>query len=262
MPRHYGWEDYFWPNTTVLANKLGIVDEAELRDVEYDQVVDRQGEIGRGEVQIARTFDGAHLRAVHAHLFQDVYEWAGQYRTVDMAKGGRAFLPYRHIEEWMNQSAEQITTTPWGSLDHDQFSDAAANVFANVNYAHGFREGNGRSSRIFMQQCTSDGQFELDFTVIARQPERWNEASRLSVPRYYGGLPDPDPLRDMFREITVAASVREDAAVEDDGGMGAARASFPVPATEAVRSPPELGGSARAQPYRGQDYERGGDYGR
>jgi len=63
MPRHYAWEDYFWPNTTVLTNKLGIVDEAELRDVEYDQLVDRQGEVERGEVQISHTFDGTPTRS-------------------------------------------------------------------------------------------------------------------------------------------------------------------------------------------------------
>jgi len=50
-------------------------------------------------VQIARTFDGAHLRAVHARLFQDLYEWAGQYRTVDTTKGGHAPLPYRHLDK-------------------------------------------------------------------------------------------------------------------------------------------------------------------
>jgi len=59
-----------------------------------------------------------------------------------------------------------------------------------------------------------------------------------------------------------APGLREDAAVEDDGGMDAVRVSFPVSATEAARSPPGLGGSARAQPYRGQEYERGGDFGR
>ncbi len=98
--------------------------------------------------------------------------------------------------------------------------------------------------------------------MIARQSERWNEASRLSVPRHYGGLPDPDPLRGIFREIVVAADPHEVAGVEDDDGMDAVRASFPVPATEAVRTPPELGDTARAQPSREQDYGRDSDYGR
>jgi len=96
----------------------------------------------------------------------------------------------------------------------------------------------------------------LDFTMVDRQSERWNEASRLSVPRHYGGLPG------IFREIVVTADPHEVAGVEDDDGMDAVRASFPGPATEAVRTPPELGDTARAQPSRVQDYGRGADHGR
>jgi len=139
-----------------------------------------------------------------------------------MEKGGRPFLDFGHLDEWLEQSFVQMRATRWGSLDHEQFAQAAAAGFAMINYAHPFREGNGRSSRIFLQQCTSDGQFELDFTVIARQPERWNEASRLSVPRHYGGLPDPDPVREIFREIAVKRPDPPDAApspTTDDMGV-------------------------------------------
>jgi len=76
------------------------------------------------------------------------------------------------------------------------------------------------------------------------------------------GRPSPDASGAAEHGDGRAPGLREDAAVEDDGGMSAVRASFPVSATEAVRSRPELGGSARAQPYRGQEYERGGDFGR
>jgi len=114
---------------------------------------------------------------------------------------------------------------------------------------HPFREGNGWSSRIFLQQCTSGGRFALDFAMVDRQSERWNEASRLSVPRHYGGLPEPDPLRGIFQEIVVTADPHEVAGVEDDDGMDAVRASFPGPGTEAVRTPPELGTPhARSRP--------------
>ena len=222
----------------------------------------REVQLVIGQVQLPQTRDAAHLTAVHRILFQDVYEWAGECRTVSMEKGGRMFLEYRHLDEWLVQSCEQIGATQWSSLDHGQFAAAAAASFAMINYAHPFREGDGWSSRIFLQQCTSGGRFALDFAVVDRQSERWNEASRLSVPRHYGGLPEPDPLRGVFREIVVAADPHEVAGVEDDDGMDAVRASFPGPATEAVRTPPELGDTARAQPSRVQDYGRGADHGR
>src|SRR5690606_36987954 len=62
------------------------------RALEYVETTERQRELMAGEVAIAQTYDAAHVRAIHRHLFQDVYEWAGQYRTVNMAKGvGRGF---------------------------------------------------------------------------------------------------------------------------------------------------------------------------
>jgi len=76
------------------------------------------------------------------------------------------------------------------------------------------------------------------------------------------GRPSPDASGAAEHGDGRAPGLREDVAVEDDGGMSAVRASFLVSAPEAVRSRPELGGSARAQPYRGQEYERGGDFGR
>ncbi len=279
MGEEDNWNAYLWPSdegpgATMLRNKYGLHNRAALTQREYDETTDRSLELATGQVQLPQSRDAAHLKAVHRHLFQDVYDWAGEYRTVNMEKGGRAFLDYRYLDEWLEQSFAQMSATRWSSLDHEQFADAAAAGFAMINYAHPFREGNGRSSRIFLQQCTSDGQFELDFTVIAQQSERWNEASRLSVPPHYGGLPDPDPLRGIFREIAVGAGAQEVAGVEDDDcieavrasfplpATEAVRASFPLPATEAVRTPPQLGDTARAQPYREQDYGRDSDYGR
>jgi cell filamentation protein len=49
-------------------------------------------QLNSGQVQIPHTFDAAHVKAIHAHLFQDVYDWAGEFRTVDMAKKGQASL--------------------------------------------------------------------------------------------------------------------------------------------------------------------------
>ncbi len=267
MGKEENWDAYLWPSddgpgATVLRNKYGLHNRAALTQREYDATSKREVQLVIGQAQLPQTHDAAHLKAVHQHLFQDVYDWAGDYRNVNMEKGGRPFLGFVHLDEWLEQSFVQMRATRWGSLDHEQFADAAAAGFAMINYAHPFREGNGRSSRIFLQQCTSDGQFELDFAVITQQSERWNEASRLSVPRHYGGLPDPDPLRGIFREIVVGVGAQEIAGVEDDDGTGAVRASFPLPATEAVRTPPQLGDTARAQPYREQNYGRDSDYGR
>ena len=71
------WDDYFWPGTTVLANKLGITDPDTLRVKEAARTTRREQELRAGTVDLPRTFDADHLKALHQHLFQDVYEWAG-----------------------------------------------------------------------------------------------------------------------------------------------------------------------------------------
>ena len=125
MARHYAWGDYFWPNTTVFANKLGIVDAEELREVEHELTADRQEQIERGEVAIARTFDNAHLCAAHAHLFGEVYDWAAQWRTVDMVKGESTFaaVPWG-IEARLAEAAQVAAGTDWAHVDREGFAQA------------------------------------------------------------------------------------------------------------------------------------------
>ena len=139
MARHYAWGDYFWPHTTVLANKLGIVDAEELREVEHELTADRQEQIERGEVVIARTFDNAHLCAAHVHLFGEVYDWAGQWRTVDMVKGESTFaaVPWG-IEARLAEAAQVAAGTDWAHVDREGFAQAMGAFYAEINHAHSF----------------------------------------------------------------------------------------------------------------------------
>jgi cell filamentation protein len=68
------WADYFWQNSTVLRNKLGITDADALHDAEYRLAAVRRTEIAKGLAPIPETYDAAHLKALHGWLFQDVYE--------------------------------------------------------------------------------------------------------------------------------------------------------------------------------------------
>lgn len=89
-------DPYVYPGTCVLLNKLGIADLAQLDYHEREIVTMRAREgIPTGD------FDLKHLRAVHRHLFQDVYEWAGEIRTVEISKGGSQFQFRQYIETGM-----------------------------------------------------------------------------------------------------------------------------------------------------------------
>ncbi len=200
------WQAYLWPSDTdpgavVLRNKLGTRDPEELRDLEYVETAMRQAELETGEVQIARTGDGVEWRAIHHHLFQDVYDWAGQYRTVDLNKTGEPFLTSRAMDPYLHSVLSEIRRIEWADLDREQFVDAAARAYMQLNFAHPFREGNGRSSRLFLDSLTADARFTLDYARV--DAERWNEASRATMSAVYQLPTDHTPLVAVFDAITV-----------------------------------------------------------
>jgi len=142
------WASYFWPNTTVLNNKLGIRNRDDLQTQEYQFVAARQAEIELGRVAIAPTYDATHLRTIHRHLFQDLYDWAGEYRTVPLAKGISEFAPANRISSYLDGAAAIVDNTSWPRLPADEFAGTMAKVYAWANHAHPFREGNGRDQTL------------------------------------------------------------------------------------------------------------------
>lgn len=204
------WNAYLWePGGYVLRNKWGIRGALEFAQAEYHETYKRSREIARGKVEIPRTYDGAHLRAIHAHLFGNIYEWAGEYRTVGMQKGASpesAFAPPDHIGRYVGYARRVIEETDWASLEPEAFAAASARVFAYINHAHPFREGNGRTARIFMEHVAERSPNRFRFERI--DPETWNMASRLSSPANPFGEPDPRPVESVFRKAAQELSAR------------------------------------------------------
>lgn len=125
----------------ILENKLNITDQVELAKTEEKiskqkakQLFD-SGDIARVEVG---TFAG--LAFTHAYLFEDIYDFAGQIRTVNIAKGNYRFAPLMYLK----QSLLHIDTMPQGNFDH------IIEKYVEMNIAHPFREGNGRATRIWL----------------------------------------------------------------------------------------------------------------
>ncbi len=144
------WESHFYPETIhpltgsgTLRNLAGYRNFAELSHFEFGATQIRQVQIELGPSCVPHTFDGAHLRPIHGFLFQDVYEWAGQYRSVDMMKGRSQFaLVAGGIDRHLNDVHKVVEGTSWRRLNHGQFAVQSAIVFAYLNQAHPFREGN------------------------------------------------------------------------------------------------------------------------
>jgi cell filamentation protein len=134
-------DPYCYPATSVLINKLGIRDQARLEAFELEASSERANQpLPPGRLSYA------HYRAIHRHLFQDVYAWAGKLRTVRISKGGSAFCYPEHIDREMRRLFAGLAKQKHlAGLNAGTFSERAAHFLAELNSIHPFREGNGRT---------------------------------------------------------------------------------------------------------------------
>jgi cell filamentation protein len=149
MSRYSDSDPYLDPATGVLRNRLGITNESTLEQTEADIVAARSYELSK--TPLKGGFGLAHLQSIHKHLFGDLYDWAGQLRTVDISKGGNYFAHHMRIESAAASLFEQLAReNHLAGLGADSFSDRAAYFLAELNALHPFREGNGREQREFI----------------------------------------------------------------------------------------------------------------
>lgn len=154
-----------YPGTSVLINKLNIRDEQVLAQVEADITKLR---ISQWELNPpADTFEFNHYKAIHAHLFSDLYDWAGQIRTVDLSKKGTRFCSAAEIEN----RADLIFTRLYQlnflkSMEYGVFVEELTDFYCSTNELHPFREGNGRTQRLFLSQLTANAGYTLNFSDI------------------------------------------------------------------------------------------------
>lgn len=151
------WDGYFIPGTDVLRNRVGATTRQALADAENDLVEIRVAELRDDPSQAARTYDLAHLQSLHRFLFQDVFEWAGELRTVGIEKGDEPFAPPAGIVRPVAYIADRIADSDHlRSLASDRLPAELADMYDYINFAHPFREGNGRTQREFFDQLVSE----------------------------------------------------------------------------------------------------------
>ncbi len=182
------WDSLFYPGTDVLRNKLGIRDADELRKAETELARQRAREgCPKGN------FDLEHLQAIHRHLFQDVYEWAGQLRTVDMYKNQEGeYAPASEIESEIHGVHQRVVNLDFlHNTNVSEFSAKAAQIIGDTNHAHPFREGNTRTQLQFLQQLAEGAGHDIDLAKIDRGA--WNEA------KVQAGAGNYDHMNDQIR---------------------------------------------------------------
>lgn len=193
-------DPYSYPGTDVLRNKLGITNDADLTKAEQRYSTARGLEAAR----LSFGPDAQGYRDLHRHLFQDVYEWAGQDRTVQIGKGGSMFAAPSYVAREMDKLfADMGAKNGFRGLTRDEFFDRLGNHVSELNAIHPFREGNGRTMRQHAAQLARDAGHPIRIASIDKTA--WMEASRHSfVTGDHRGM----------AAVLAAAAVRRDLAPE------------------------------------------------
>lgn len=139
-------DPYVYPGSVVLKNLFGIQSAAKLAKLER-----RLTSARADEGLPAGRLDYAHYKSIHRHLFQDIYEWAGEPRTLNISKGGSPFCRVEFIDSEMNKLLNALRSEKHlKGLDYPTTAKRAAHFLVELNAIHPFREGNGRTQHAFL----------------------------------------------------------------------------------------------------------------
>ena len=185
-------DPYSDPVTGVLYNKLGLGTAAELEAAERE--ITHAALVLLDESPVPPSYDLPHLREIHKRILGDIYEWAGQIRTVTIARSAVFCLP-----QYIDSSAAVIfgelhDEDCLRDLRRDAFVGRLAHYLGEVNALHPFREGNGRAQRAFFGQLARDAGFTLAWQHL--DPARNVEASAAIM------RGDREPMREMLNALT------------------------------------------------------------
>ncbi len=159
---------YCYPGTNILRNKLNIQNMQELQDAEREITSLRTAEFLSKFVNTTYELNIAFLKEIHRFIFQDVYSWAGEFRTVDIAKGNMfcrsVFIEEQLTEIFSNLKAENDLM----GLSKDLLAERLAHYLGELNAVHPFREGNGRVQRIFISLLALKNGYRLQFSKVSK----------------------------------------------------------------------------------------------
>lgn len=153
---------YCYHNSNVLINNFDIKDNQRLKQIERVLSAARLVELYK--TPIKGNFDLKHLKKIHYHIFQDLYPWAGQLRTVNISKGS-LFCQACFIEKEANKIFDKLKVDNYlKNLNFESLINKSAYYFAEINALHPFRDGNGRAQREFLRELLLNAGFSVNYT--------------------------------------------------------------------------------------------------
>ena len=161
-----GDDPYCYPGSKVLRNLLNIEDDEELAEAEAELT-----ELAVEEIEFdAPPYDLGYFQSLHRQVFEDVYEWAGELRDIDMSKGTTRFCTCKRIAPEANKLFRQLANENYyEGYAREAFVAAIAELYIEMNMIHPFREGNGRAQRLLFEHIIINVGFEFDLEGITQQ---------------------------------------------------------------------------------------------
>ncbi len=161
-------DPYLIKDSECLENLLGITNTSDLNEAE--SAISVLAMAGLEIAPVSATFDLLHLKTIHLKLFADIYSFAGELRRVEIAKGGHLFFPYKKIEDYAAGVFSLLKSDNYlEGLAPEVFAAKAGWYFNQINMIHSFREGNGRTQRIFLDQLAAANSFAFNWSAISQQ---------------------------------------------------------------------------------------------
>jgi cell filamentation protein len=121
-------------------------------------------------------YDLSYLQSIHRQLFNDVYDWAGEIRTIDIAKGDTRFCSFHRIEPEASKLFLALSKAHWlEELSRADLVMAAAKYYGDLNVIHPFREGNGRAQRIVFEHLIINTGYQVDWWQV--DEDEWLQAN-------------------------------------------------------------------------------------
>jgi cell filamentation protein len=168
-----GQDRYCYPNSYVLINLLDIRDADELELVEAEFTLSRYLEFSSTTTSIEQ-FTFSHFKRLHHHLFQDIYDWAGTMRDIDISKGSTRFCTCSRIAPEAAKIFNQIRALA-DLKGEKQLICELAILFCDINMLHPFRDGNGRTQRFFFEELLFCLGYDIKWPIITK--EEWIAAN-------------------------------------------------------------------------------------
>ena len=188
----YEWDkEYCYPESNILINKLGIKN--------HDELIAAEREITSLKIAMAKAepiqgrFDFEHLKAIHKFIFEEIYTWAGEIRHVNISKGNQ-FCLSQNIEMYAADIFAKLKAENYLVDYNGNIAHRLAYYLSEINVLHPFREGNGRTQRLFIEYLADHAGYKVDFSDVSAKEMIVASAEAFAL--------DYDKLNKMFERIT------------------------------------------------------------